>query len=264
MTDNNEIVKMPFFKSFYETLKGLPPEVVKEALCAICAYAFDGEDPEGLSILAEVFFKMAVPNIDSNMAISRKRAEARTKGTKESFDKSKNADDNFDLSKNTSENFDKSKNADENFVKSNENYVPLGKGKGEGKGSRDRDIGSRDRASGNGSGSRDRETGSGSVDSTRAHEPLYRPTVEDVEGYARRNGLEINAKAFVAHYNSIEWQIRGQPILDWRSRVNLWAMQDAEKKANAPPKSAYMAAIENRVSDIDGWVERRSAEDEPG
>lgn len=243
MIDNSEIVKMPFFKSFYETLKALPPEVVKEALCAICAYAFDGEDPEGLSLLAEVFFKMAVPNIDSNMAISRKRAEARTKGAKESFDKSKNADENFDLSKNT----------DENFVKSNENFVPLGKGKG--KGSRDRDI-----------GSGDRETGSGSVDSARTHthEPPDHPTVEDVDGYARRNGLGIDAKAFVDHYNSVGWQVRGQPILDWRSRVNLWAKQDAEKKANAPPKSAYMAAIENRVSDIDSWLERRSTGDESG
>lgn len=262
MIDNNEIVKMPFFKSFYETLKVLPPEVVKEALCAICAYAFDGEDPEGLSQVAEVFFKMAAPNIDSNMAISRKRAEARTKGTKDNFDKSKNIDKNFDLTKNSEENFDLTKKSSEDFDKSNENFVPLGKGKG----SRDRDIGSRDRDRASGNGSRDRETGSGSVDSARTHthEPPDRPTVEDVEDYARKNGLEVNARAFVDHYNSVGWQIRGQPILDWRSRANLWAKQDAEKKANAPPKSAYMAAIENRVSDIDDWLERRSTDDEPG
>ena len=64
----------------------------------------------------------------------------------------------------------------------------------------------------------------------------------------------VDAQAFVDHYNSMGWQIRGEPIFDWRSRVNVWHRRDAEKAAK-PEKVGYVEAIRNRLGVVDEWME---------
>lgn len=62
--------KFSFFRSFYDAIKDFPADDYKEAMNAILAYAFDEEDPEGLSLLAGTFFKLTKPNIDSSVKAS--------------------------------------------------------------------------------------------------------------------------------------------------------------------------------------------------
>ena len=53
-----------FYESFYDSTKDLDDKTFREAWTAIMKYAFYDEEPEGISPISAMFFKMAKPNID--------------------------------------------------------------------------------------------------------------------------------------------------------------------------------------------------------
>ena len=55
-----------FYRSFYEAIKCMPPDVQAEIYPAICKYALFGELPENLSDIAKGIFTLIKPNIDVN------------------------------------------------------------------------------------------------------------------------------------------------------------------------------------------------------
>ena len=65
-----------FYRSFFEAISTLPPEMQAEIYPAIVAYALDGTPPQALSPLANSIFKLVKPFIDVN----NKRRENGTKG----------------------------------------------------------------------------------------------------------------------------------------------------------------------------------------
>lgn len=67
-----------FYASFYDSTKDLDNETFRESWEAILRYAFYGIEPDALSPIASMFFKMAKPNIDKNIQLR----ENGTKGGK--------------------------------------------------------------------------------------------------------------------------------------------------------------------------------------
>lgn len=57
-----------FYRSFYEAIKCMPPEVQAEIYPAICEYALFGKLPKSLSEVAKGMFTLIKPNIDVNTA----------------------------------------------------------------------------------------------------------------------------------------------------------------------------------------------------
>lgn len=57
-----------FYRSFYEAIKCMPPDVQAEIYPAICEYALFGRMPKNLSELAKGMFTLIKPNIDVNTA----------------------------------------------------------------------------------------------------------------------------------------------------------------------------------------------------
>lgn len=57
-----------FYRSFYEAIKCMPPEVQIEIYPAICEYALFGKVPKNLSEVAKGMFTLIKPNIDVNTA----------------------------------------------------------------------------------------------------------------------------------------------------------------------------------------------------
>lgn len=57
-----------FFRSFFEAIKRMPPEVQTEVYPAIVEYALDGKEPKGLSDIAKGVFILVKPNIDASIA----------------------------------------------------------------------------------------------------------------------------------------------------------------------------------------------------
>jgi len=56
-----------FFRSFFEAIKRMPPEVQTEVYPAIVEYALDGKEPKGLSDIAQGVFILVKPNIDASI-----------------------------------------------------------------------------------------------------------------------------------------------------------------------------------------------------
>lgn len=55
-----------FYRSFYEAVKCMPPDVQAEIYPAICEYALYGRPPKNLSEVAKGMFALIKPNIDVN------------------------------------------------------------------------------------------------------------------------------------------------------------------------------------------------------
>lgn len=66
-----------FYRSYYEASKDLPREAQADFLMAICAYIFDGVEPD-LQGVASAMFKLAKPTLDTSI----KRASAGQTGGK--------------------------------------------------------------------------------------------------------------------------------------------------------------------------------------
>lgn len=57
-----------FYRSFYEAIKCMPPDVQAEIYPALCEYALFGKLPKNLSDVAKGMFTLIKPNIDVNTA----------------------------------------------------------------------------------------------------------------------------------------------------------------------------------------------------
>ena len=55
-----------FYRSYYEASKDLPKEAQADFLMAICAYIFEGVEPD-LQGVASAMFKLAKPNLDTSI-----------------------------------------------------------------------------------------------------------------------------------------------------------------------------------------------------
>lgn len=52
------------------------------------------------------------------------------------------------------------------------------------------------------------------------------PSVDQVSEYCRSRGNRINAKKFVAHYQSKGWKVGTSPMKDWKAAVITWETRD--------------------------------------
>ena len=57
-----------FYESFAEALQDLPDAEFKKCVMALCSYVFEDEDPNVDSIAVKIFFAMARPLLDANIA----------------------------------------------------------------------------------------------------------------------------------------------------------------------------------------------------
>ncbi len=57
-----------FYRSFFEAISLMPPEVQAEVYPALVEYALNGKEPKGLSDIAQGVFILVKPNIDASIA----------------------------------------------------------------------------------------------------------------------------------------------------------------------------------------------------
>lgn len=59
---------------------------------------------------------------------------------------------------------------------------------------------------------------------------LNNPTLEEVEEFAEASGIDLNlARKFFYHYDSLGWISKKISIKSWRSRLKLWALNNADE-----------------------------------
>lgn len=70
------------------------------------------------------------------------------------------------------------------------------------------------------------------------------PTVAEVEAYARKARLRMDAASFVDHYNANGWLVGGRsPMMDWEAAARNWARKDYDRNCSPslPPQGAPSA-----------------------
>lgn len=56
------------------------------------------------------------------------------------------------------------------------------------------------------------------------------PSVDEIKNFCDEQGIKIDYEKFVNHFNSVGWQINGSPLIDWKSRVMNWYIEDKERE----------------------------------
>ena len=56
------------------------------------------------------------------------------------------------------------------------------------------------------------------------------PTLEDVSGYCRENGYNVDAQRFIDFYGCKGWMVGKNKMKDWKCAVRNWARQDNNQK----------------------------------
>lgn len=60
--------------------------------------------------------------------------------------------------------------------------------------------------------------------------PFFPPTVEDLEAFAKRCGLTLDAGRFVDYYAAQGWRLsNGNPMKDWEAAARNWARRNQEQ-----------------------------------
>lgn len=62
------------------------------------------------------------------------------------------------------------------------------------------------------------------------------PTVDEIRGFCKEQGLAVDADRFIAYYTSNGWMVGKVKMRDWRASVRSWALRDTTP--NAGGKSA--------------------------
>lgn len=76
----------------------------------------------------------------------------------------------------------------------------------------------------------DRETAS-----PRDDYSLSKPSLEDIDNYAKARQSVVDPKRFFDYYNNQGWTIKGEPISNWRAVFQSWEKKEKKKTAEVKP-----------------------------
>lgn len=64
---------------------------------------------------------------------------------------------------------------------------------------------------------------------------LSKPSLEDIDNYAKARQSVVDPKRFFDYYNNQGWTIKGEPISNWRAVFQSWEKKEKKKTADAKP-----------------------------
>ena len=76
----------------------------------------------------------------------------------------------------------------------------------------------------------DRETAS-----PRDDYSLSKPSLEDIDNYAKARQSVVDPKRFFDYYNNQDWTIKGEPISNWRAVFQSWEKKEKKKTTETKP-----------------------------
>ena len=176
-----------FFRSYYESLKELSPEELKQVLTAICEKAFYNNEIE-LTGYQKAIYLLIEPVLLRSIEKSKSCSERGKKGGRPLKEKANESQTK----------------ANESQIKANEcnQKAEMEKENGEGKWSgEDKD----------------------SEHSTSTNRKRFiPPTLEEVQQYCQERENNINAENFIDYYSSVGWKVGNRAMKDWKAAVRNW------------------------------------------
>lgn len=58
---------------------------------------------------------------------------------------------------------------------------------------------------------------------------MKRPTLQEVEAEIKARGYHVDARAFIAYYDSNGWKVGKNPMKSWKSALTTWERRDSGK-----------------------------------
>ena len=225
---------MIFYRSFYEAVRLLPPELRVQAYDVIMAYGIDGEEPEEMEPFVQMVFTLIKPQVDAN---SRRRSNGGKGGRPTETNGYENKkpmvmesdtetetngyENETEIKTNGYENESETEtNGFENETKTETNGYHSGKPNVNVNVNVNENV-------------NDNEN----VKESKAKPARFvPPSITDVKNYADANGLNIDAERFVDFYSSKGWTVGKSPMKDWRAAARNWSKRD-----RAAPKKSFTA-----------------------
>lgn len=181
--------KFSFWISFYESLKGLPPEDFKKIISAMCEKAFYDNEIE-LEGNLKALFTLIKPVIEKSLRLSNIRSEQGKKGGRPRKEKANESK--------------------EKLIKANEsNKEPNKKEKIEKKLERK-------------SEKKDINDNSEQSSISKKKEPFHKPNLLEIRAYCSEHNYCVNPEAFFNYYESNGWKVGKNPMKDWKAAVRTW------------------------------------------
>ena len=204
-----------FYQSFHTALKHLDAETYKQAMDAICEYAFTGELPECDGVVA-MAFELIKPQLDAN---AKRRENGKKGGRPKQTKEEPNRNQTITKPKPKETEPEPSQTTPEPNVNVNVNDNVNVKEK----------------------------------ESKKKSAPRFTPpTVQQVEEYSRQSGHRVDAQRFVDFYESKGWMVGKNKMKDWKAAVRNWAKRDTTvisgtKFSNFPERRTDYDEIERKL-----------------
>lgn len=187
-----------FFRSYYESLKELSPEELKQVLTAICEKAFYDIDIE-LTGYQKAIYLLIEPVLLRSIEKSKSCSERGKKGGRPSKEKATESQTK----------------ANESYEKANHSKPKAEKEKEKEKGEGVEGIWSgEDKASENTTPTKNKR--------------FIPPTLDEVRKYCQERNNNINPEKFIDHYSSNGWKVGNNTMRDWKAAVRTWEHKEKD------------------------------------
>lgn len=241
------------YRSVIPTFEELPPEDFKTLVLAYWHYAFDGEEPTGLSIYQKALFESLRANIDAS---NKRRVEAAER-KKESREKRKakleesilSQSQNVTSCHNLSQDVTECHKMSQDVTVTNQDVTTCHKM------SRtnvnvdvdvNENVDENVNADENVNVNVDNKYICGEKISPQTPKKKFvKPTLEEVRNYCLERKNNVNAEKFIDFYEAKDWFIGKNKMKDWKAAVRTWERNTS---------SGYTNSISNRVDVVDSWL----------
>ena len=208
---------MVFYRSFYEAIKLLPPELRLQAYDTILAYGIDEIEPEELDAYVEMVYTLIKPQIDAN---SRRRSNGNKGGRPVSHN-------DYKITETIGYENEKP------LVLESENHR-LSETETDGYTARKPNVNVNDNVNAN--------VNDNAKESKAKAARFVPPSIADVKNYSDANGLNVDAERFVDFYGSKGWTVGKSPMKDWRAAARNWS----KRERGSPVKKNNFTVVDGR------------------
>ena len=235
-----------FYRSFYEAINELPPDVQAKVYSAIFEYSLNFNEVV-LEGLPKTIFTLIKPQLDAN----NKRFENGKKGGRKKSEENQEetkTEPKTNQEKNETEpnnNVNVNVNVNENV---NNNDILLEKETKEENLSKENPIEIFPQSESVEPGAEERKK------VAQKKERFKPPTVQEVQDYCNERQNGIQAYTFVNFYQSKGWKVGNQPMKDWKAAVRTWEQTNKQNGITNTTNTGFS----NKGSVSNGKIQGRS------
>ena len=236
MKDN----KFTFFESYHKALSRVSDEQYGRLVRALSNYAFYDEEPTFNEDTDWIAWELIKPIIDNGREISKIRSECGALGGANGKGVSRNIGNKFAAK---SESIAKNSKTIAKAFAANEETIATDSQNNSGK---------------------DMERNEKEMEWEREQDAPTPPQLEDVVFYFDEHDKNkvSDPNKFFSYFESMGWMKNGQPIINWKSRADLWINEDIKKTAGKPRPQPFVLSIPTKEEMAEKEALRESSEHE--